>query len=310
MSCSLIEIESEDPLSSTIFSQAYHDLFIPAFPDPDERETPQQILDKLCLRHHGYYGRNGYHVVVALVDGRPVGLGVIGYLAKSNCGVVEFIAVSAACRGQGVGSELQRHCEQVLAADAMEQTGRPLDWLLIEAHDPERVAPEEDVGDPRARIRFWERQGFRRLEVAYVQPPLDSKAAPVRKFLLMGKVLNPQWNGCVPGPVLATALKEYAYWGFDIESPGDNPYVREMLASILKPEEAGRPVQAAPSPGGRVRKPGRRAVPVCWPVAAASVRIRRWSPGGFPAGGWPAVGLSPPAWRVPSGKFPAMALGP
>ena len=47
------------------------------------------------------------------------------------------------------------------------------------------------------------------------------------------------------------ALKEYAYWGFGIESPADNPYVREMLEAVVRGKGGRR------SAGGG-REDGRR----------------------------------------------------
>ena len=37
------------------------------------------------------------------------------------------------------------------------------------------------------------------------------------------------------------ALKEYAYWGFGIESPSENPYVREMLEAVARGKGRRRP---------------------------------------------------------------------
>lgn len=234
MSCHIIEIDHEDPSDSTLFTQAYQELFIPAFPDPGEREPQQEILDKLCLRRHGYYGRNTYRVIVMEEDGHPVGLCVFAYLARSNAGIIEFLAVSPLCRGQGIGSILCHEAEKRLVADALAMNHQPLDWLLVEAHDPARVMPGEDVCDPAVRIRFWEHQGFCKVAFPYVQPPLGKTALPVRKFLLMTKILNFGWFGVVPSETFAMALQEYAYWGFGIESPADNRYVREMLEMVVR----------------------------------------------------------------------------
>jgi GNAT superfamily N-acetyltransferase len=241
MSCHIIEIDHEDPSGSTLFSRAYQELFIPAFPDPREREPQQEILDKLCLRRHGYYGRNTYRVIVMEEDGHPVGLCVFAYLSRSNAGVIEFLAVSPHCRGQGIGSTLCHEAEKRLADDAQAMTRRPLDWLLLEAHDPRLVMPGEDVCDPAVRIRFWEHQGFSQVDFPYVQPPLGDAADPVRKFLLMTKILNIGWLGVVPQEPFAMAVKEYAYWGFGIESPADNPYVREMLEAVARGKGGRRP---------------------------------------------------------------------
>src|SRR5215831_18986085 len=67
-------------------SRFYRRAYVREFPDPDERESLANMKRYLRLKAQGWYGRNNYHIVLAELDGEPIGGSVVDYLAEPNAG--------------------------------------------------------------------------------------------------------------------------------------------------------------------------------------------------------------------------------
>jgi hypothetical protein len=83
----LTEIEDR-PADLYLFSDFYAEVYVPEFPDANERESLENMRDYLRRKRDGWYGANNYHILVATVLGRPVGCAIADYLAESNTGAV------------------------------------------------------------------------------------------------------------------------------------------------------------------------------------------------------------------------------
>jgi len=79
-------------------------------------------------------------------NGRVDAMAVSGIAREANALLIDYLAVRASLRGNGLGSQLV----EAIAAEARE---RKLDGIIIEV---EAGLEPEDL----ARIRFWERCGF------------------------------------------------------------------------------------------------------------------------------------------------------
>lgn len=95
------------------------------------------------------------------------------YLAVPNSGFSSFLAVAPEARRLGLARRLHEARLRLLDQVA----GRPVAGLFIDVEAPERMTPEArqreiDFGiDPTERRRIFHRLGFRRVDVAYYQPP-------------------------------------------------------------------------------------------------------------------------------------------
>jgi len=188
----------------------------------------------LRLRRQGWYGDNNYHIQVALEDGRVVAACVSDYLARPNCGVIEFVLVEEARRGRGVGKTIHDATLGLLQNDAR-RVGRPdLDAVAIELNDPFRVAPAEDNHDPFERAMVWDGWGYGRLCFPYVQPALSESQQAVNCLLFAVKPIAPALRETLPGALVLDILEAYLRWAMRIERPEANADFAAMKRFLQK----------------------------------------------------------------------------
>jgi GNAT superfamily N-acetyltransferase len=118
-------------------------------------------------------------------DGAVVGGTVFSYVVRSNCGFSEYIVVDRRAHGTGIGRLLFDARKNVLDADARRFGHDACHGLFIEADHPQRVPADfaaierETALDAWERLRLFDYLGFRRVQVAYVQPPLAPDKQPI-----------------------------------------------------------------------------------------------------------------------------------
>ncbi|KIL39948.1 hypothetical protein SD70_16790 [Gordoniibacillus kamchatkensis] len=113
-------------------------IYTAAFP-PAASKKPGLIRNmlerRICFLH------------VALRDGRPVAMAVTAKDKRYNALVIDYLAVAASVRRQGVGRDFVEHIASWAAGEQL------LGGIIIEV--------EADANEANAeRIRFWQRCGF------------------------------------------------------------------------------------------------------------------------------------------------------
>src|SRR5262245_18719712 len=112
-----------------LLEQAYREVFVPEFTDPNERESLENMINYLRQRSAGWYGKNNYHILLVLDDGKPCGMAVADFLAEPNAGVIEFLTIGRQARGRGLGRFLLDAIEEKLATDARSAGKGRLDYI-------------------------------------------------------------------------------------------------------------------------------------------------------------------------------------
>jgi len=118
-----------------------------------------------------------FHVTVAEVRDTPgvVGASIFSYVVRSNCGFSEYLVVDESLRHRGLARTLFDQRKAILDADAVRHGQATCSGLFIEVDSPWRIPSEllafESL-DPVERLRVFGHFGFRRVAVAYTQPPL------------------------------------------------------------------------------------------------------------------------------------------
>jgi GNAT superfamily N-acetyltransferase len=233
---------TDAPADIERLSRFYDGLYVCGFPDPDERESLVNMKHYLKLRREGWYGPNNYHIILALDGSDIIGASVSDYLAKPNCGVIEFLLVAEQLWGKGIGQALHNATIAAFDGDARRTGRRGIDGIVIELNDPFRVAPQDDNYDPFDRAMIWDRWGYGRLCFPYVQPALSDEQQPVTCLLLGMKPMTPRLRNEVPPDTVCDVLEGYMRWAMRIDQPALDPtfvgmkqYLSKLPAVAIEP---------------------------------------------------------------------------
>jgi GNAT superfamily N-acetyltransferase len=212
------------PRRFDLLGEIYSTILVPSF-RPDELEPlaaiEQALTKEPCSKD-----------VLAAMDGDSQVLGVaIGeWDEQSRVYLLSYLAVRPGLRSQGVGTRLMHDIEQRWQRrDAL--------FVLAEVDDPQ-VYPASDVGDPVARLRFYERFGARVLDLAYTQPPVRPGGAPVPGMLLLVFAVRPAALVATSPPMLDAAVLASFMRGYagcadgpeEIQDPGGSPTLAHLLS--------------------------------------------------------------------------------
>jgi len=211
-----------------VLRRFYDDVYTPEFPDLDERESLVNIERYLELKSEGWYGNNAYHVIVVESAGEAVAGVIADYLAEPNAGVIEFLVVTPALRGRGLGRRLHDHTEAVLVDDARRAGHPALDYVVAEINDPFRIDLAADNLDPFLRARVWGGWGYRKLDFPYVQPALSETQQPVHHLMLAMKPVVAAYAEAMPAARLRDTVRAYLRWAMRIPDPDANAEYQAM----------------------------------------------------------------------------------
>lgn len=215
--------------NSALLSEFHHGLYTREFPDPDERESLANMENYLRLKEQGWYGRNNYHILLAEDESGSIVAGIIAdFLAKPNCGIIEFIVIDPVLRGQGLGRQLLTEITACFQADAIRAGNSALDGICGEVNDPYRRCDVNDHLDGFARLATWNRYGFSLLDFPYVQPSLGEGQDAVNGLGLMFKPCCEDYQKAVPAPLVESIIREFQIWAMRIEKPDEEPEFSAM----------------------------------------------------------------------------------
>lgn len=223
---------SASPSDLALLDAFYAGVYIAGFPDPDERESRENMQNYLRLKREGWYGDNSYHILLAIDGGRPVACSISDYLAEPNAGVIEFLLVDPRQRSRGLGRQLHDATEDLLQADARRAGREGLACIAIEMNDPYRLDPADDNMDPFIRARLWGRWGYGALGFPYVQPALSEDQGPVDYLIFGAKPLDPQLRRGFPPELVRSIVMGYLRWAMRITDPSSDPTFQRMAADL------------------------------------------------------------------------------
>ncbi|HSF23060.1 MAG TPA: GNAT family N-acetyltransferase [Blastocatellia bacterium] len=177
-----------DREGGSLLERAYHALYEREFPDPNERESLENMKDYLFKKDNGTWGAGDYHIGVIEIEGEPAAMSVCDYFAEPCTGAIEFLVVDSRHRGRALGKLLLGWTERRLKSDARRHSKRELRAIVAEMNDPFMRSEVRDNLDPFERCLIWHRWGYRLLDMPYSQPALSGRQKPVRNLVLIAKV--------------------------------------------------------------------------------------------------------------------------
>lgn len=185
------------------FLTAFYALYERCFPLEEERESIEGFAKVLALNRDAQAqatsGPSEEYVAVALSSqtGRVIGasnyiLMPYGRALASSSGFdgscqLNFLCVDPDHRGAGIARRLlhlvREHCDRRFAFPSRRNV--PSWFITIEQNNPDRMSAkqiEDDaiaaLIDPSDRSQWWHKNGFRKLALNYVQPPLSEAHEP------------------------------------------------------------------------------------------------------------------------------------
>jgi ribosomal protein S18 acetylase RimI-like enzyme len=170
------------------YSQPLLDQFIAlyndAFPDPSEREDPEQWRERLCNELAAPQPR--LFLALAITGDAAMPRVIAGlafeYYRDSNCGLLTYLVVDTAHRGQGLARRL---ADEAVATLRRQAGARRLDGVFSEVEDPAKVDEVPGLITPAERLRVMARLGARWVDIPYVQPQLIGGSGRSHHLLLL-----------------------------------------------------------------------------------------------------------------------------
>lgn len=133
---------------------------------------------------------------------------------------LNFICVDQNRRAQGIAARLLRDLDEKLAIFARDNVRDAAGDLFItcEQNNPRRMTLEQLASDmeasgidPYDRLAWWVRRGYRRLDFAYRQPPLNPGQAACDYLDYYVRFPNGDAPLSLPAPILAEHLRRFFF---------------------------------------------------------------------------------------------------
>lgn len=171
---SIHTVDPNDLRSLRLLTRAYNDVYIPAFPIADERESIEAWMAnyknpvknaEIVIIIAGENLDNHRH---AVIKGMSVGY----YYPSGDAGLMAYVAIDPKYRSEGLGHVMVEARKQALL-NAAKRHGKSLGGVFLECNDPTKVKPEDDSFDPATRIKIFQKWGAEIIPIDYVQPSLS-----------------------------------------------------------------------------------------------------------------------------------------
>ena len=231
-----VEVDIDDKKTLSLLGEFYTDIYIDVFPNVDERETFDNLLEYLRLGEENKGKDYYYHILLAKDNNnRVMGGCIFDYYLDNNSATIEFLAVKEEKQSGGYGTLIYQQVLKVLNEDAIKNHHMCVDHILIELNNPAHTRE----GDPLKYLYFWDKFNFQHLEFDYVQPPLDDEKQEVRELWLA--YLSPKYQmehldspHCtqVAKSLILSILADYFKYAMRIAHPKESLQYQEMDQSV------------------------------------------------------------------------------
>lgn len=223
-------VHADDPLLPK-----FYDLYGKVFTLPEEREPIEGFQAVLRLTAGSAIAREfgpiSERITVAVDPATGKVAGATNYIyygygtawarhgAAASC-QLNFICVDPDYRGRGLASLLLSDMEEKLGFFARETVPASRGYLFVtcEQNNPARMTKEQrtadvrDSGmDPHNRLAWWVRQGYRRLDFAYRQPPLNPGQDACTYLDYYVRFPDGAPRATLPAPILAEHLRRFFF---------------------------------------------------------------------------------------------------
>lgn len=219
------EVDLKDPKAISDLARFYAEIYLSCFPNPDERESFDNLLSYLREAE----GQNEYRYRILLAkdsEDRILGGSIFDYFKRSNSAVIEFIAVKNDLQSGGIGSNIYRHVLALLGEDAVANGKTGVGHVFCEID-----SPEYSTAAVKKYLFFWHKNHYRHIDFSYVQPALSANQAPVTGlWLTVAKFADKE--STVPAQLLLDVVYDYMKYCMHIDDPAADPAFIQMKKEV------------------------------------------------------------------------------
>ena len=225
------EVTLKDKTSIRDLGNFYTEVYLEAFPDENERETFDNLL--YYLKQADKAKEYRYHIVLAKDENDNIVAGsVFDYFAKSNSGVIEFIAVSPEIQSSGVGTALFKQVRRIVSEDAEKLVKKQPDYLFCEAD-----SPGKSRNSVNKHLYFWRKHKYKKIDFSYIQPALGDGKEAVNELWLTVACLKDFGSRTIPAKAVLDFLSEYMKHAMKIADPAKTAEYQAMKKELEKKGE-------------------------------------------------------------------------
>lgn len=226
------EVDRRNRATLAALGEFYTDIYMECFPDPDERESFDNLLGYLEQAQGQSDYR--YHILLARDEEKQiVGGGIFDYFPDTNAAVIEFLAIRPDSQSGGIGSRLYRKIQDVLGQDACAAGKRQPEFIFCEID-----SPQHSMASIMKYLYFWDKHHYRRLDFHYIQPSLSPQQAPVTGLWL---TVSPQsgHTGTLSGDYALRVIADYMRYAMQISDPFSHPDYQRMANELRGKAQLG-----------------------------------------------------------------------
>lgn len=202
-------------------------IFINAFPDPDERESfADDIIPRIKDSNNPLL--RSYCVLVLDENNQAIGGLVADWYPKCKSLELIYITVDPSRREAKIGGNLLNKGIELIQS-ALREREEATEAIFLEVDIPTTVLDAPNSMDPISRLKVWDAWGAKRIPINYTQPPLSEGKQPVSNLMLM--CLTGHGTGIeeyIPTDLLKNFLTDF-YIGLEAE---DSEFLEKMCEDI------------------------------------------------------------------------------
>lgn len=219
----IINVEVENQKSLDKFKEFYNTLFLSEFSAPEICESFEHYINILKLKSENRINSNDVFITLIYDNENIIGGIIYVYLSNVNSGVVEYEVISSNYRKYGFGKILYDFAKTQLNLCSQKNGKNFIDFVFGEASNPE-IVEQYNVYE-----KYWNKLGFKRLDLNYIQPPINRKSSEDRDYILIVDSSKHLKN--IKLELMEEIINEFFKFSFQIKNPKITKQYKEMFDS-------------------------------------------------------------------------------
>jgi len=207
-----------------IFRTFYYDVYVKAFPNPDECESYENLIAYIDK-----YGESDLYVHILLFYTKEdiVGGVIFDYFDDIKTLAIEFIVVADKYQRRGLAGKMIDYTKTYLK----DVHHRLVEWMIIEIDNPQYVESSDF-----SYMYFWDKCNMRAIDFNYIQPALSPNQNPVEVLLLCARKESHDSN-LIEREHVKKFLTLYAHYAMKIEYPLKDNSIQAMFTELDNRDE-------------------------------------------------------------------------